>query len=113
MDLPHASCEPATAGEMRVSLSRSRGKEVAAIRMSSCTDFLYARPSIIEGIARLLDFGNILNEYNRSRTSQEADIRALRADWYVVGDDLRRAYEEFAEECAREREREAIGELSR
>jgi hypothetical protein len=55
------------------------------------TDFLYARPSFLEGVARLMDFGNALNDYNRSDRPQEADERALRADWYAVGDDLRAA----------------------
>ena len=55
------------------------------------TDFLYARPSFAEGVGRLMDFGNALNEYNRSATPREADERALRADWYAVGDDLRAA----------------------
>ena len=47
--------------------------------MSHNTDFLYARPSAVEGVARLLDFGNCLNEYNRSATTEQADARALRA----------------------------------
>lgn len=66
--------------------------------MNSRTDFLYARPSFTEGVARLLDFGNFLNEYNTSPSEEEADLRALRADWYVVGDDLRGAMAQFVDE---------------
>ena len=62
------------------------------------TDFLYARPSFVEGVARLLDFGNFLNTYNTSDSPEEADARALRADWCAVGDDLRAVLAEAAEE---------------
>ncbi len=52
------------------------------------TDFLFARPSFVEGIARILDFGDTLTEYNRS---EQADALALRADWRAVATELRRA----------------------
>ena len=61
--------------------------------MTPRTDFLFARPSIVEGIARILDFGNTLNEYNYSRSDEEADEKACRLDWVMVGSDLRRAFE--------------------
>lgn len=54
----------------------------------SRTDFLYSRPSFVEGVARVLDFGNILNRYNSSSSPQEADKRAIRADWEAVGGDI-------------------------
>ena len=72
--------------------------------MGNNTDFLYARPSATEGVARLLDFGNFLNEYNSSRSEEQADVRALRADWYAVGDDMRAAFSRFAEELLKARE---------
>ena len=37
------------------------------------TDFLFARPSFLEGTARILDFGNVLNTYNCSPTPELAD----------------------------------------
>lgn len=52
---------------------------------------LFSRPSFLEGVSRLVDFGNILSIYNRSETSTKADEVALASDWYAVGDDLRRA----------------------
>ena len=55
------------------------------------TSFLYAQPSFLEGVGRILDLGNNLQMYNYSESGQEADARALRADWRAVGDDLRRA----------------------
>jgi len=45
--------------------------------MSKHTDFLYARPSFAEGVARIMDFGNTLNEYNESVSGKTADFRPL------------------------------------
>jgi hypothetical protein len=59
--------------------------------MFNRSGILFARPSFLEGIGRLFDFGGTLNQYNDSSTPQEADIKALRADWEAVGDALRTA----------------------
>ena len=56
--------------------------------------FLYARPSFLEGLARIFDFGGTLNEYNESLTPKQADFLALRADWLTIAGDLRNAIEE-------------------
>lgn len=61
------------------------------------SDFLYAKPSFLEGVARLVDFGGTLNEYNFSQTGDEADARATWMDWAVVGQDMRRVMERFME----------------
>lgn len=57
--------------------------------MNKLSSFLYARPSFIEGVARLIDFGNTLQEYNASLTGNQADVLATASDWGVVGDDLK------------------------
>lgn len=59
--------------------------------------FLFARPSAVEGVARLLDFGNMLDTYNFSPTAEKADTCALYADWCAVGDDLRAALQRLSE----------------
>ncbi len=53
--------------------------------------FLLARPSAVEGAVRILDFGNTLDSYNCSPTSEETDALALYADWCAVGHDLQTA----------------------
>jgi hypothetical protein len=58
------------------------------------TDFLFARPSILEGIGRNIDLFGILNTYNFSRTGEEADLKALRNDWQALYNDLYKAYED-------------------
>lgn len=59
---------------------------------------LYARPSFLEGIARLFDIRGSLNKYNYSRSTKEADYRSLESDWEFVGLDLSKAIEKFAYE---------------
>ena len=61
--------------------------------MTPRSDFLYACPSFLEGVARIMDFGNTLNEYNYSKDDEEADEKAFRMDWMIVGADLRKAME--------------------
>lgn len=52
------------------------------------TDFLFAQPSLLTGIARLFDLCGLLDDYNHSRTEQEADARGLYSDWRITGEDL-------------------------
>jgi hypothetical protein len=66
--------------------------------MSEFTSVLFARPNMIEGAARILDFGNTLTEYNRALTPEQADAMATAADWRAVYDDLRAAYTAYIEE---------------
>ncbi len=53
--------------------------------------FLGAVPNALEGAARILDFGNTLTVYNTSSDPTEADVRAMRADWSLLGSDMRSA----------------------
>ena len=73
---------------------------------------IYARPSFLEGMARVFDIGGTLNEYrfsprrrkrddsdkgensdadNGAKFANDAktDMEALRSDWQAVGDDMR------------------------
>ena len=52
---------------------------------------LFSRPSFIEGIGRLLDFGGTLNEYNRSLTGEQADANAFASDWLALRSDFQEA----------------------
>ena len=58
---------------------------------------LYAAPSFIEGVARLMDFGGALNEYNTASSPELADEKAIRSDWVAVGKDIDSAINNFAE----------------
>jgi hypothetical protein len=52
------------------------------------TDYLFAQPSFASGAARVLDLWGTFDEYNRSATPQEADGKAIAADWLIVGQAL-------------------------
>ena len=72
--------------------------------MGDFTFGLFARPSFLEGVGRLIDFGGTLNEYNTSATPDEADYQALASDWWAIGNELRTAMKEFEAEYAGESE---------
>lgn len=62
------------------------------------TDWLYARPNYLSGLASTLDIGSTLvKEYNRSGSADEADFKALKSDWQVVGQDFYSAIDKFKE----------------
>lgn len=71
--------------------------------MGDYTDLLYARPSFAEGMARALDLGGTLNEYNRSMTGQQANDRALRSDFLAIGQDLGHALTDTTREAKAKR----------
>ncbi|MCL2215178.1 MAG: hypothetical protein FWC06_08230 [Treponema sp.] len=56
------------------------------------TDFLFARPSVLEGIGRNMDFFGSLNSYNFSHGDDMADKLALASDFYAVYDDFYKAF---------------------
>lgn len=59
------------------------------------TTFLVPSPSFLEGVGRVFDFGGILNQYNRTRSPEDADRIALQMDFEAVADDLRTAISLF------------------
>src|ERR1700691_791656 len=58
----------------------------------SWTDFLFARPSFLSGIARTLDLHGDFDQYNQSATGDEADLRGLISDWIIVQRDFERSW---------------------
>ena len=50
--------------------------------------YLYANPSFLSGVARLLDFGNTYDDYNRAPTGRQADSLGMLWDWAKVADDM-------------------------
>ena len=64
--------------------------------MGRCYAFINARPSFIEGFARVLDLGGTLTEYNQSLNGEQADSIALTMDWCAIGEDFREAMKVLA-----------------
>ena len=96
------------------------------MRIKRGRGLIYARPSFLEGMARIFDIGGTLNEYDFGSNDRErdgaadgrerdvfanfwkgdaearkADAEAIRSDWQAVGDDLRAAmgYWRCAPDC--------------
>jgi hypothetical protein len=53
-----------------------------------CSLYLSAPPRFLYGAARLLDFGNTFDAYNRVGTADSADVVGALIDWETVGQDL-------------------------
>jgi hypothetical protein len=66
--------------------------------MNDYTNILFANPSFIEGMGRILDFGDTMTEINRSATPEQADQYATIADWRAIGADLRAVMDQFERE---------------
>lgn len=68
--------------------------------MNKKTTFLTADNSFLSGMARVLDIGSTRNKhaYSISKSSDEADKRAILNDWSMVGQDIWGAYDKFKKE---------------
>ncbi|MBW1745861.1 MAG: hypothetical protein JRG74_10720 [Deltaproteobacteria bacterium] len=62
------------------------------------TDFLFANPSFIGGLASVLDLGSSLVIYNESLSVDVADALALESDWRITGEDIKSAMARWVEE---------------
>ncbi len=52
------------------------------------TDFLFATPTFLSGVASVFDLFGSLDWYNHSRTGKEADTEALYSDYRMIGQDI-------------------------
>lgn len=52
------------------------------------SDYLFAQPSFLSGMGRVMDLGGVFDDYNTSETEAEAEERGLRSDWLAVGRDI-------------------------
>jgi hypothetical protein len=50
--------------------------------------YLYSNAGFLAGVARLFDFGNTDDEYNRTPKPNRADSIGILYDWATVGDDI-------------------------
>ena len=59
------------------------------------SDYLFANPSFLSGVARTFDLGGTFDFYNVSPTGQIANARGLWSDWLAVGRYFRESVEQF------------------
>lgn len=62
---------------------------------NSKTFYLFARPSFVEGMARLFDFSGSLQTYNGHESGEQADYEAIKQDWQVIGDDIYKSIDNY------------------
>ena len=67
-------------------------------RKYAMSELMFARPTFWGGIARLMDFGNSLSEFNYSTYPELTDTMALASDWRAVGFDLQNAIDTVTHE---------------
>ncbi len=58
---------------------------------SASTDYLFATPSAITGVGSIFNLSGGYFAYNLSRSGEEADLEAIRRDWLVTAQDLKKA----------------------
>jgi len=58
------------------------------------TDFLTATPTFVTGMGSAVNLAGNFYGFNYSRSAQEADARALKADWKMVGQDISKTVSE-------------------
>ncbi|MBR4791800.1 MAG: hypothetical protein IK024_12990 [Treponema sp.] len=64
------------------------------------SDFLFAKPTTIDGVMSIVDLFGIVTEYNDSSSEKAADARAIRADITAIRKDFVDAYTEEIENYA-------------
>lgn len=55
------------------------------------TDFLFPEQDELTGMATVLDIFGANTPYNYSKSSEEADLKAIAHDWASIGEDLAEA----------------------
>lgn len=58
------------------------------------SDFLFAVPGFLRGMAATLDMGATMSVFNSSTSPEKADSRAMLADWSAVGQDIQQVVRE-------------------
>ncbi len=58
------------------------------------SDFLFAQPSWLSGVGRVVDLCGCFDDFNDSPSPYIADERAMYSDWRMIGDDLVQAIEQ-------------------
>lgn len=55
------------------------------------TDYLFKKRSFLTGAGSVIGIFGQPNKFNKSNSGEEADLKALKSDWEMVGLDLRKS----------------------
>lgn len=84
--------------EMSIILIIRKDSEINGVKMEEFImsyGSLFAMPSFIRGLSRVLDLGSTVDSYQRSGHVLESDYDALKSDWEAVGQDLYGALDDY------------------
>lgn len=59
------------------------------------TDFLFKRRGFFTGFSSVLSIAGDKNKFNTSKSGKEADKKAIRSDWEMIGNDIRKTLVEM------------------
>ena len=62
------------------------------------TDFLFPKSSLLIGFGSIFNISGKYYKFNGSKTSMEADYKAIQSDWGIVGQDINEAIKELKKE---------------
>jgi hypothetical protein len=75
------------------------------------TDFLFSRTGFLTGAGSVFNLAGNYYEFNSAESAEEADRRALAADWAVVGQDVSFAITTLGDSIARQRKNQLTFEF--
>mgnify|MGYP001184921638 CR=1 FL=1 len=65
--------------------------------MINKTTFIFKIPNFSSGFSSVLDIAGTNTKFKTSKTSEEADYKALLSDWTVTGQDIKNAIIDYDE----------------
>lgn len=64
------------------------------------TDFLFPKRNFWTGFSSILSIFGEEKKFNTSKSGKEADFKALKSDWEMIGDDIRKSMSKIIlEDC--------------
>lgn len=63
------------------------------------SDFLFARPKVVDGLASFVDLFGVYTIYNESENGADADRRARQADLQALREDCNIAFSQVKKIC--------------
>lgn len=55
------------------------------------TDFLFVKRDFWSGLSSIVDIGATRKKFNTSKSAEAADLKAIKSDWDMIGNDIRKS----------------------
>ncbi|MCX6233912.1 MAG: hypothetical protein NT175_04195 [Bacteroidetes bacterium] len=70
------------------------------------TDFLFPAPSFFKGLASIFNVPGNYYDFNYSQSNEEADYKALKTDWSIIGQDIRNAVDNMGQQTTLKKDKQ-------